>query len=210
LLVVLHELFEAGRIPDVPVYVDSPLAVSATEVFRLHPECFNAGVYDDLFQKQNPFGFEGLTMVRQAKDSMALNRLDGPFIIIAASGMCEAGRVLHHLKNNIGDPGTTVVFVGYCAENTLGHALRSGKKVVNIFGEPHKVRAAIEILDGFSGHADHSELLDYFRRTQGAKKQVWLVHGEPQRAESLHHAMAKEFPGSAVTVAERGMKAELA
>ena len=205
LLVVLHDLFETNCIPDVPVYVDSPLAVSATEVFRLHPECFNKEVYEALYSNANPFGFEGLHLVRQAKDSMKLNDVDGPVIIIAASGMCEAGRVLHHLHNHITDPGTTVLFVGYCAQNTLGWRLRNGDREVNIFGEPHRVRANIEILDGFSGHADHSELLDWFRRITGPKKQVWLVHGEPERSAALHAAMVQEFPGQEITVAEMGM-----
>ena len=209
LLVVLHDLFETGCIPDVPVYVDSPLAVSATDVFRLHPECFNAEIYEKLFEKSNPFGFENLTMVRKAVDSRKLNGMEGPFIIIAASGMCEAGRVLHHLKNNIDDPATTVLFVGYCAEHTLGWRLRNGHKEVNIFGEPHRVRADIEILDSFSGHADHSELMDWFRWTGGKKEKVWLVHGEPQGSEALAAAMTEEFPGSRVTVATQGMTGEL-
>jgi len=209
-LVVLHDLLEQDCIPDVPVYVDSPLAVSATEIFRLHPECFNEEIYEALFVKQNPFGFEGLHMVRQAKDSMKLNDVEGPVIIIAASGMCEAGRVVHHLHNHINDPKTTVLFVGYCAENTLGWKLRSGHKEVNIFGEPHRVRAKIEMLDSFSGHADHSELLEWFGRITGAKKQVWLVHGEPERSAALREAMGPRFPGSTVTVAEMGMQVTMA
>jgi metallo-beta-lactamase family protein len=210
ILVVLHELFSQDRIPDVPVYVDSPLAVSATEIFRLHPECFNEGIYEKLFSASNPFGFDGLHLVRQAKDSMKLNDLNGPFIIIAASGMCEAGRVVHHLHNNIEDPRTTVLFVGYCAENTLGWKLRSGHKEVNIFGEPHRVRADIEILDSFSGHADHSELLAWFDRITGSRKQVWLVHGETGRSAALHEALSREHPERSVAVAKRGQTVTLA
>jgi metallo-beta-lactamase family protein len=209
LLVVLHDLFETDCIPDVPVYVDSPLAVSATEIFRLHPECFNEEVYEALFSRANPFGFEGLHLVRKAKDSMLLNNVEGPVIIIAASGMCEAGRVLHHLHNHVNDPRTTVLFVGYCAENTLGWKLRNGHKEVNIFGEPHHVRANIEILDSFSGHADHSELLDWFARITGPKKDVWLVHGEPERSQSLAEAMRGKFPQNQVTVAQMGMSVTL-
>ena len=209
-LVVLHELFQQNRIPYVPVYVDSPLAISATEIFRLHPECFNEEIYEDLFTKENPFGFEGLHMVRQAKDSMKLNEVDGPVIIIAASGMCEAGRVLHHLRNHVGDPGTTVLFVGYCAEHTLGWKLRNGHREVNIFGEPHRVRAQIEMLDSFSGHADHSELLTWFEKITGPKQQVWLVHGEPERSAALREEMVKRFTGSKTVVAEMGMQVTLA
>ena len=209
-LVVLHELFQQNRIPYVPVYVDSPLAISATEIFRLHPECFNEEIYEDLFTKENPFGFEGLHMVRQAKDSMKLNEVEGPVIIIAASGMCEAGRVLHHLRNHVGDPGTTVLFVGYCAEHTLGWKLRNGHREVNIFGEPHRVRAQIEMLDSFSGHADHSELLTWFEKITGPKQQVWLVHGEPERSAALREEMVKRFTGSKTVVAEMGMQVTLA
>lgn len=207
ILVVLHELFQEDRIPDVPVYVDSPLAVSATEIFRLHPECFNEGIYEALFANNNPFGFDGLHLVRQAKDSMKLNGLLGPLIIIAASGMCEAGRVVHHLHNNIEDPRTTVLFVGYCAENTLGWKLRNGDREVNIFGEPHHVRAKIEMLDSFSGHADHSELLDWFERITGVKTQVWLVHGEVPRSTALRAAMLEKFPGHSVEIARLGQSA---
>ncbi|BCU79024.1 MBL fold metallo-hydrolase [Luteolibacter sp. LG18] len=203
LLFMLHELFTDGRIPDMPVYVDSPLAVSATEIYRLHPECFNDEVYATLFEKQNPFGFENLTLVRSVKGSMELNGIEGRAIIIAASGMCEAGRILHHLKNNIGDPRTTVLFVGFCADHTLGRRIRDGEKEVPIFGELHRVRARIEIIDSFSGHADHSELLDWFDRTGGPKKKTWLVHGEPDHAAALREALAAKHSGS-VEVARLG------
>lgn len=193
LIYVLNHLLEKGEIPRVPIFVDSPLAVDATEIFRLHPECFNDRVYDFLFQKRNPFFFEGLTLIRSEQQSRALNQLDEPAIFIAASGMCEAGRVLHHLKNNISNPATTVLFVGYCAEHTLGWKLREGWKEVNIFGEPHRVRARIETLDSFSGHADHSELLSYYGRITGRKQQVWLVHGEPEHSAALKTALRETF-----------------
>lgn len=208
-LVVLHDLLLRNCIPDVPIIVDSPLAVNATEIFRLHPECFNPSVYEALFSKNNPFGFEGLRMVRQASESKQLNKLDGPFIIIAASGMCEAGRVLHHLHNNIEDPRATILFVGYCAENTLGWRLRQGHRQVNIFGQPHDVRAKIEMLDSFSGHADHSELMDWFGRTSGPKKNVWLVHGEVERSKSLCTALQKKYPEKSVAVGKLGQTVTL-
>lgn len=208
-LVVLHQLFRDNLIPDVPVMVDSPLAVSATEIFRLHPECYNEEMYEDLFSKKNPFGFDGLTMVRAVNDSKNLNRLDGPLIIIAASGMCEAGRVVHHLKYNLPKPETTVLFVGYCAENTLGAKIRNGDKIVNIHGEPVKVRADIEALDCFSGHADHSELMAYFKRMGGKKEKVWLVHGESLRSYALKAALEEEHPGKQISVAKLGATVEL-
>jgi metallo-beta-lactamase family protein len=195
LLYVLNDLFERDAIPEIPVFVDSPLAVSATEIYRLHPESFNEEVYQSLFEKQNPFGFENLTLVRSVSGSKALNDIEGVAIIISASGMCEAGRILHHLKNNIGDPKTTVLFVGYCADNTLGRRIRDGQKEVPILGGRYHVRAKIEIVDSFSGHADHSELLAYFARTSGPKKRVWLVHGEPENTSVLRDSLQQQHPG---------------
>lgn len=207
ILFVLHELFERGEIPELPVFVDSPLAVSATEIYRLHPDAFNDEVYQALFERQNPFGFENLTLVRSVSGSKALNDIEGVAIIISASGMCEAGRILHHLKNNIGDPKTTVLFVGYCADNTLGRRIRDGEREVAILGGRYKVRAKIEIIDSFSGHADHSELLDYFKRTTGPKSRVWLVHGEPDSAAHLRDALVPLHDGS-VEIAELGHEVE--
>lgn len=208
ILYVLHELFMKGEIPALPVYVDSPLAVSATEIYRLHPESFNDEVYEMLFEKENPFGFENLTLIRAVKASMALNDLEGPAIIISASGMCEAGRILHHLKNNIENPRTTILFVGYCAEHTLGRRLRDGAPEVAILGGQYQVRAKIEAVDSFSGHADHSELLDYFDRTTGPKKRVWLVHGEAVPAEALHQALVQRHRGGSIEVAKLGNTVE--
>jgi metallo-beta-lactamase family protein len=207
ILFVLNELFKNNEIPQLPVYVDSPLAVSATEIYRLHPDSFNEDVYEALFEKDNPFGFENLTLIRSVKGSKSLNEIDGTCIIISASGMCEAGRILHHLKNNIADPRTTVLFVGYCAENTLGRRIRDGAPEVPILGGRYKVRARIEAVDSFSGHADHSELLDYFDRISGPKKQVWLVHGDPVPASSLHAALASKHTGS-VEIAVLGQEVE--
>jgi metallo-beta-lactamase family protein len=206
LLYVLNELFVSKQLPPIPVYVDSPLAVSATEIYRLHPDSFNSEVYEALFEKQNPFGFDDLTLIRSVKGSKALNDLEGVAIIISASGMCEAGRILHHLRNNIGDPRTTVLFVGHCAERTLGRRIRDGAKDVNILGDTFHVKAHIEIIDSFSGHADHSELVDYYNRITGPKTQTWLVHGELESAECLEAALNKE--GASVSVGELGKEIE--
>lgn len=202
LIYVLHELTEAGRIPDVPIFVDSPLAVNATEIFRIHPECFNDEVYQFLFEKRNPFGFEGLRLIRSVSESKDLNNSQDPAVIISASGMCEAGRILHHLRNTIEDPKNTILFVGYCAENTLGWKIRNGWDEVNIFGEPFSLRAKVEIFDSFSGHADHSELLRYFDGIGGSKEKVWLVHGEPERSEALATALRERHNGE-VSVAKQ-------
>lgn len=195
LLFVLHQLFEEGKIPRVDVYVDSPLAVNATEIFRLHPECFNDEVYEFLFDKRDPFGFEGLTLIRSVEKSKDLNKREDQCIILSASGMCEAGRILHHLKNGVSDARNTIFFVGYCAEQTLGWKLREGWEKVPIFGDNYVVRAAIEIVDSFSGHADHSELIDYFEAMSGPKKKVWLIHGETSRSEALQSALLEIHNG---------------
>ncbi|WP_193211568.1 MBL fold metallo-hydrolase RNA specificity domain-containing protein [Luteolibacter marinus] len=208
LLYLLNQLFHNDRLRRIPVYVDSPLAVNATEIFRIHPECFNDTVYRFLFDESDPFIFDGLRLVRAVTESKKLNDVHEPCIIISASGMCEAGRIRHHLKNNLGDPRTTVLFVGYCADHTLGRAIRDGRDVVNIFGKPVKVRAVIEAIDSFSGHADHSELLDWFHRMTGPKKRVWLVHGEPDRSNALRDALANQHDGD-VDVAVLGETVEI-
>ncbi|MGA0846088.1 MAG: MBL fold metallo-hydrolase RNA specificity domain-containing protein [Luteolibacter sp.] len=202
-LYMLNELFENGQVPHVPVYVDSPLAVSATEIYRLHPDAFNEAVYQSLFEKQNPFGFENLSLVRSVKGSKALNDIEGTAIIISASGMCEAGRILHHLKNRISNPQTTLLFVGFCAVNTLGRRIRDGAKQVSILGGNYPVHAHIEVVDSFSGHADHSELLHYFQQTTGPKQRVWLVHGEAEASSALQKALQEIHPGS-IEVGEIG------
>jgi metallo-beta-lactamase family protein len=204
LLYVLNELLEAEEIPEIPIYVDSPLAVNATEIFRLHPECFNETVYDFLFEKRNPFGFESLTLIRSVTKSKELNESDQPAIIISASGMCEAGRVLHHLRNNISNPKNTILFVGYCAEQTLGWKIREGWDKVRIFGDEFTVKADVEILDSFSGHADHSELVDYFTAMTGPKTKTWLVHGETTRTTALCEALRGLDHGGSIDIAELG------
>lgn len=201
LIYVLHGLTEAGEIPDVPIFVDSPLAVNATEIFRIHPECFNDEVYEFLFKKRNPFGFENLTMVRKVSASKALNDVAAPAIIISASGMCEAGRILHHLRNSIEDEKNTILFVGYCAENTLGWKIRNRWDEVNILGEPFKLKANVEILDSFSGHADKSELIEYFKAMGGTKEKVFLVHGEPEQSKGLREALKTRHRGD-IEIAE--------
>lgn len=207
LLYALHRLFLSGAVAPVPVFVDSPLAVSATEVFRLHPECFNDASYEHLFAKGDPFGFNGLTLIRSVEESRALNDFKGPAIIISASGMCEAGRVLHHLKHHLGHAHDTVLFVGYCAENTLGRRIRDGISPVNIFGKPYPVRARVVALDSFSGHADHHELLAWFQRITGPKTRTWLVHGEAEAAAAL--APDLEKLGTQVEIGQLGREVTL-
>ncbi len=202
LIYVLHRLVEANEIPDIPIYVDSPLAVGATEIFRLHPECFNNEIYHFLFEKRDPFGFENLSLIRNVNESKKLNDLDAPAIIISASGMCEAGRVLHHLRNNIENPRNTILFVGYCAEQTLGDKIRRGDRTVPILGDTFTVRADVQILDSFSGHADRNELLRYFDSVNGRKDRVFLVHGEEEQSLAFADILRQHSPSLQVEVPE--------
>jgi len=199
----LHQLTDEGVIPKVPIYVDSPLSVNATEVFRLHPECFNEGIYQFLHEKANPFGMENLTYIRMAEHSRKLNDLTTPAIIISSSGMCEAGRIRHHLKNNIGNPRNTVLFVGYCAQNTLGSKIMNNDSPVNIFGEPIEVRARIARVDAFSGHADRAELSQYVRNLTGRLARVTVVHGEEKQSLAFSKTLRELLPGAQVSVPER-------
>ena len=192
LLFLLNRAFEEGMLGKTQVYVDSPMAISATELFRAHSECLNQDVYASLFASKDPFSFANLHMCRTVSESQALNDIKKSLIIISASGMCEAGRILHHLKLGIGNPKNTVLFVGFCAANTLGRRIMDGAKDVPILGGHYPVRAQIRNLDSFSGHADHGELLQYFRNTKGTKSSVFLVHGEPECAQALQHALENE------------------
>ena len=200
----LHKNISCGCLPSLPIYVDSPLAVDATGVFRLHPDAFRQEIYRQLFERENLFGFDQLYFTRQSSQSKELNNKPGPMVIISASGMCEGGRVLHHLRNNISNPTTTVLFVGYCAEHTLGAKLLAGAKVVNIFGEPFTVRAKIAQLGYFSGHADRHELLSYFKNTTGNKKHTFLVHGEPGQSAALAEAIRASSTSSEICIPQFG------
>ncbi len=181
----LNLLWQKNRIPDLPIYVDSPLSGNVTEVFMNHPECFDKAIWSEFIEnRRNPFGFGKLRYVRSVEESKALNNTQGPAIIISASGMCENGRILHHLKNTIDDPKNTIMLVGYMAKDTLGRKILEKQPIVNIFGEPHHVRAEISVMNTFSGHADRNDLLDYVKHVQGIKK-IFLVHGEESQSASF-------------------------
>ncbi len=203
LLYTLDRLRSIDCFPAVPTYVDSPLAVSATEIFRMHLDSLKPAVGQALFMRDDPFGFEGLHLIRKVEDSKALNLINGPAIIISASGMAENGRILHHLRNNVENPANIILFVGYCAENTLGRKLRDGQKRVFILGDEFPVNAQIETLDSFSGHADHDELLAWYDRVTGPKHRTFLVHGEPDKATALAAALHEKHPQLSVEVAAR-------
>jgi len=208
LVFVLNQLTDAGRVPRVPIFVDSPLSVNATEVFRLHPECFDTETYEYLRTKGNPFGMENLTYIREVTQSKKLNDLKEPCVIISASGMAEAGRIRHHLANNIGDPRNLILFVGFCAEHTLGFQISSGRSPVNIFGVPHEVRAQVGRIDAFSGHAGRSELLDHVKSLTGPMSKITVVHGEEEPALAFGATLRELKPSSEVLVPERGQVVE--
>ena len=187
----LHKLSDAGKIPNIPVYVDSPLAGNVTEVFRSHLECYDHETVKVFVDKgDNPFGFDDLTYTRSVEESKALNEKSGPMIIISASGMCEHGRILHHLKNNIEDDKNIVLIVGYQAAHTLGRKLVDGDKTVKIFGDDYNVRTSVYVMDAFSGHADRSDLLHFVNGIDELKK-IFLVHGEETQLEAFKHALAE-------------------
>lgn len=187
LVYVFHKLFDQKRIPEIPIYVDSPLAVNATKVFKDHPECFDRETSRIFLESGNdPFGFGRLKYISTVDQSKELNDINDPIIIISASGMAEGGRILHHLANNIGNPKNLVLFVGYAAEQTLARKIMDGIKQVNILGEEYSVNCQIKIMDYFSGHADQNELLDYLSlNPQKRLKNIFLVHGEEDQALPL-------------------------
>jgi metallo-beta-lactamase family protein len=202
----LNLLWNEGRLPRIPVYVDSPLSTSVTGVFRQRYECCSDELRSVLLKDDDPFGFETLTYIRDAEKSKQLNDATGPMIIISASGMCEAGRILHHLRNGVGDSRNVVLVVGYMAENTLGRRIREKQDVVKIFGEPHEMRAHVEIIDGFSAHGDQDDLLHYAEKcgASGRLKKIFLVHGEADAQAALTERLNDRLPKVEVIAAEEG------
>ncbi|MBS1121073.1 MAG: Metallo-beta-lactamase family protein, RNA-specific [Deltaproteobacteria bacterium] len=189
LLYVLHELILAKRLPPIPIYIDSPLATNATEVFRMHPEVFDTETRKFLDEHGDVFAFEGVHFVRDTEASIALNGLDGPAIIISASGMCEAGRILHHLRHHVEDDRDTIVIVGFMAQHTLGRRLAERRPRVKIWGVERDLRARVEVLDSFSAHADQHDLLAFADACGPATRRFFLVHGEPAEQAALRDAM---------------------
>ncbi len=194
LVYVLHKLFDQDRIPSLPIYVDSPLAVNATKVFREHPECFDRETNRIFLESgDDPFGFGRLKYITTVDQSKELNDIHEPMIIISASGMAEGGRILHHLANNISNPKNLVLFVGYSAEHTLARKIMDGMEKVNILGEEHSVKCQIKTMDYFSGHADQSELIDYLSLNPTNKlKNIFLVHGEEEQALPLREKIIQK------------------
>lgn len=197
LIFSLKQLKQAHRIPDLPVYVDSPLTSSITQIFRLHPECYDADARQVLSAGQSPFEFEGLHFTQTVEDSMAIDAHPGPCIVISASGMCEAGRILHHLKATVEDPKNTIVIVGFQAQHTLGRRLVERRPKVRIFGVERSLAAEVVVMNGFSAHADQQELLGFVRAVAagGDLHDVFLVHGEPAAQDTFAGVLAKHAIG---------------
>ena len=186
----LHRLFESRQLPRIPVFVDSPLSVNATEVFRLHPECFNSDVYKMVLGHDDPFGFEYIHYIQSVEESKKLNDVHEPVIIISASGMCESGRILHHLANNAGDPKNTILIVGYQAPDTLGRRILERQPVLKIFGEEYPLRAEVVEMHSFSAHADHNDLVSFASNfNKDRLRNIFLVHGEKEEQSALSQSL---------------------
>lgn len=188
----LHRLETQGRIPELPVFVDSPLAVDITEIFRLHMESFDEAFQKQLKESGNPFDLKYIRYIRSQEESMQLNSLEGPAIIISASGMCEYGRILHHLRNHISDPRNTVLIIGFQAENTLGRKIVEKETRLKILGTIVERKAKVRIMNEFSAHAGRSELIDFGARYAGTDTRVFLVHGEPNPMNALKTALIEK------------------
>jgi metallo-beta-lactamase family protein len=187
----LHQLYRAGQIPDVPIYVDSPLAVDITTVFRLHPEVFDRR--ERMIETTNAlFDFPLLRYVREVSESKALDANPGPAVIISASGMVESGRILHHLAHGIGDHRNLILFVGFQAEHTLGRRIQSGQEAVRILGQEYQRRAEVETISGYSAHADRNELRAWVRGLGGPIRRAFVVHGEPEGLEAMAGILREE------------------
>jgi metallo-beta-lactamase family protein len=205
----MNNLKNEGRLPDIPIFVDSPLSTNATEIFRKHPECFDNEAMKIMKSDTDLFGFDRLRYIRDVEESKKLNDLKEPCMIIAASGMCEAGRIVHHLSNNIENPKNTVMIVGYQAEHTLGRKLVNRDREISIFGEVKQLKCEVAVLNSFSAHADKNELLDFVKPMDRKQlKNIFLVHGDVDQAEKFA-ATLKENKFQRVDIPERLEKFEL-
>jgi metallo-beta-lactamase family protein len=190
---VLNNLYNKGLLPHIPVFVDSPLSVNATEVFRMHTECMNDDVKAVMRYDEDPFGFNSLKYIKNVEESKALNAFNDPCIIISSSGMAEAGRIKHHIANNISNWRNTILMVGYCSPTSLGARLQEpGLRFISIFGEIHEVNARISRIEAFSGHGDYNEMIKFLSCQNTAEvKKVFLVHGDYQVQQSYAQTLTE-------------------
>ena len=208
---VLNQLYNDGRLPQIPVYVDSPMSTNATQIFRMYPDELSEEVQDTLRFDPDPFGFNTLRYITDISESKALNHKDEPSIIISASGMLEAGRIKHHVANHISDPRCTILIVGYCEPTTLGARIQQpGLQWISIFGQDHKIKAQITKIEGFSGHGDYQEMIDYLTRSLAVDQvqRVFVVHGEETAAET-YKTHLEEAGFKCVEVPQKGQTIEL-
>ncbi len=206
LIYYLHLLNDRKRIPKIPIYVDSPMATNATSIFRVHQECYDQETRDAFLQHhKNPFGFNELRYITNVEESKALNKSSGSEIIISASGMCEAGRILHHLANNIENSNNTVIIVGFMARHTLGRRIKEQQEKVKIFGDEYKLNAEVVTLNTFSAHADYNEIVDRVAQLNHSNlKEIFLVHGEPDAQSNLKEILvSKGYKTTIVKYEER-------
>ena len=204
LIYLLHEMIDNKEIPRFPIYVDSPLAVDITEVFRRHPDCFDQEIFATFGRNDDPFGFRNLEYIHSISESKALNKQKGPMMIIASAGMCEGGRVKHHLKHSIDDRNNMIFITGYMARGTLGREIVEQKKEVEIFGEKHKLRAQVIVLNSLSAHADQPALLDYAQNCGDNLQKIFLVHGEDNQAQALKEELLSLGRGFKVEIPQMG------
>ncbi|MCD6379455.1 MBL fold metallo-hydrolase [bacterium] len=191
----LNQLFNEKLVPELPVFVDSPLAVNLTEVFFRHPECYDEEMYNAFKSGDDPLGATRITYIKDVEKSKQLHKDSRPMIIISAAGMCEAGRILHHLKNNIENPANTILIVGYMAKNTLGRRIAERNQTVKIFGQPYNLKADVKIMNSFSAHADRNEIFEYVKPLKGSIKGIFIVHGEEEQSEKLYDLLKENnFP----------------
>ncbi|MFH1747585.1 MAG: MBL fold metallo-hydrolase [Planctomycetota bacterium] len=204
----LHEMMVTGELPRFPIYVDSPLAVNATDVFKMHPECYDAEARAFHRVTGDILGSGCCHYIRDVNESKALHGKPGPSVIISASGMCEAGRIRHHLKNNISNPNNTILIPGWQAQHTLGRRLADGAKKIKLFHEEYEVLAEVHQIHGFSGHADQKHMLEMFTKAKPRPKRVCLVHGELEQSQVLQQKL-RDMGIREVTIMKRGDSVKL-
>lgn len=199
LVYLINQLLQEKAIPRMPVYVDSPLSVALTDIFRLHPDCFEPEVRDILLKGKNPFKFADLRYISEVEESRALNSREDPMIIISASGMCEGGRIVHHLRNNIENPNNTILIIGYMAKHTLGRRIVERQSPVRIFGMERDLNARVEVINSFSAHADRDELIEFVESCGKELKGIFIVHGDEEQSLALaDHLKTQGYEGVVV------------
>lgn len=208
---VLNQLYNDGRLPQIPVYVDSPMSTNATQIFRMYPDELSEEVRDTMQFDSDPFGFNTLRYITDIRESKELNRKEDPCIIISASGMLEAGRIKHHVANHISDPRCTILIVGYCEPTTLGARIQQpGLQWISIFGQDRRIKAQITKIEGFSGHGDYQEMIDYLTRSLAVDQvqRTFVVHGDETAAEA-YKGHLEEAGFRQVSVPKKGEIVEL-